>query len=93
MRLTINQINTIKMAVQNIDAEAEVKLFGSRIDDEKHGGDIDLLINSQHMGWREVARLRGMLEKDMGEQKIDIVLQAKADPAFVQLIEPDAVSL
>ncbi len=93
MRLKANQINTIKMAVKDIDANAEVKLFGSRVDDEKRDGDIDLLINSQVMGWREVAKLRGILEMNLGEQKIDIVLKAEADPAFIQLIETNALSL
>ncbi len=93
MRLNAKQIDTIKMAVKDIDENARVKLFGSRVDDEKHGGDIDLLINSQIMGWREVAKLRGMLEINLGEQKIDIVLKAKADPSFIQLIEANAITL
>ncbi len=46
MRLDIQQIRAIKAAAQKIDTDAEVKLFGSRVDNEKVGGDIDSLINS-----------------------------------------------
>ncbi|MBT4077886.1 MAG: nucleotidyltransferase domain-containing protein [Gammaproteobacteria bacterium] len=93
MRLSFRQISEIKKAVQKIDSGAEVKLFGSRVDDAKVAGDIDLLINSQTMGWREVAKLRGILEMNLGEQKMDIVLKSRAEPSFIQLIESDAVLL
>ena len=93
MRLSVQQINAIKEAIQKIDPDAEVKLFGSRVDDSKVAGDIDLLINSQTMGWREIAKLRGILEMNLGEQKIDVVLKSRAEPSFIQLIEPDAVLL
>ena len=79
MRLGVDQISAIKSAVKMVDADAEIKLFGSRIDDEKRGGDIDLLIDSSIMGWREVAKLRGLLESYLGEQKIDIILNSKSD--------------
>lgn len=93
MRLTPEQLRVIKMAVQVVDTGAEVKLFGSRVNDEKKGGDIDLLINSNKMGWRDVAKLRQILEKDLGEQKIDIVLKSSAEPSFVEMIETDAIRL
>ena len=93
MRLGVDQVNAIKSAVKMVDANAEIKLFGSRIDDEKRGGDIDLLIDSSIMGWREVAKLRGLLENNLGEQKIDIILKSKSDPSFIQRIEADAVLL
>jgi predicted nucleotidyltransferase len=93
MRLDTQQIRAIKAAVQKIDSDAEVKLFGSRVDDDKVGGDIDLLINSRTMGWREVAKLRGILEMNLGEQKIDVVLKSRAEPSFIQMIEPGAVLL
>ena len=93
MRLGVDQVCAIKSAVKMVDADAEIKLFGSRIDDEKRGGDIDLLIDSSIMGWREVAKLRGLLESNLGEQKIDIILKSKSDPSFIQMIEADAVLL
>ena len=93
MRLNSKQIKAIKSAVKKIDSDAEVKLFGSRVNDEKQGGDIDLLIDSQVMGWHDLAKLRRILELKLGEQKIDIIVKSHADPSFVQLIESNALQL
>jgi predicted nucleotidyltransferase len=93
MRLNSEQINAIKSAVKNIDSNAEVKLFGSCVNNKKHGGDIDLLIDSSIMGWRDVAKLRGILEIKLGEQKIDIIIKSRADPSFIQMIETGALHL
>ena len=46
MRLKTEEINAIKSTVHNLDQEATVFLFGSRADDSKKGGDIDLLVLS-----------------------------------------------
>jgi hypothetical protein len=47
MRLNPHQRQTIKQAVHTcFGADATVRLFGSRIDDSKRGGDIDLLIST-----------------------------------------------
>ena len=45
MRLTPTQIDTIQSTVQAVLGEgAVVSLFGSRLDDGRKGGDVDLLI-------------------------------------------------
>ena len=45
MRLTEQQKNMIKKVVKSLAGdEAETILFGSRVDDNRKGGDIDLLI-------------------------------------------------
>ena len=47
MRLTEQQIQTIKQVVVMLAGDsAKITLFGSRVDDTKKGGDIDLLIYS-----------------------------------------------
>ena len=47
MRLTPTQIDTIHSTTQAVLGEgAKVWLYGSRLDDGCHGGDIDLLIDS-----------------------------------------------
>ena len=47
MRLSTNEINLIKNKVNIIFGETIIYLFGSRIDDGKKGGDIDLYIISE----------------------------------------------
>jgi uncharacterized protein len=53
MRLTDRERNNIVSAVHHYDAQAQVYLFGSRVDDAKRGGDIDLLVRSASIGLAE----------------------------------------
>jgi predicted nucleotidyltransferase len=49
MRLSPSQIDTIRQtARQNFGADALVWLFGSRVDDSKRGGDVDLYVEASH---------------------------------------------
>lgn len=48
MRLTIDQTRVILQCVRRqFGADAQVKLFGSRLDDSARGGDVDLLVETQ----------------------------------------------
>ena len=44
MRLTPEETETIKCTLDEIFGESEIILFGSRLDDNLKGGDIDLFI-------------------------------------------------
>jgi predicted nucleotidyltransferase len=49
MRLTESQVQIIKQVVAMLAGEgAQVTLFGSRVDDDKKGGDVDLLVTLSH---------------------------------------------
>lgn len=74
MRLYENQINVLKNKLQSISSTAQLYLFGSRVDDTKKGGDIDLLIVSDVVKKKDLRILRVEFFKHFGEQKIDIVL-------------------
>jgi len=77
MRLSSTEIKVLLDTINQIDAGAQVRLFGSRIDDEKKGGDIDLLILSQktEVFTRQALRqIRQVFFDAFGEQKIDIVV-------------------
>lgn len=73
MRLSTKEIETIKKEIAALDPDAEVYLYGSRTDDNKKGGDIDLLIISAVIGWKEISKIKWQIYSKFGEQKIDII--------------------
>jgi predicted nucleotidyltransferase len=84
VRLTEAQCAAIRNATTEcFGAKAEVWLFGSRVDDAKRGGDIDILINPQTHStdtFRRKLRLLAQLERALGERKVDVIVAAPNDP-------------
>ena len=78
MRLKDYQVKAIKDAAQRcFGPNARVYLFGSRTDDTRRGGDIDLYIESDTPipdRSRRQRRFEMDLLKALGERRIDIVL-------------------
>lgn len=94
MRLSMEEIETIKSTVTGEDPEARVYVFGSRAADNARGGDIDLLIESTVMGREAVRRIRLAFFARFGEQKLDIVVDnGKDNQAFIQIVRQEAVEL
>jgi len=81
MRLTLAERRAIKRSVAAVfGTQATVRLFGSRVDDAAHGGDIDLHIELPPRGddsYRAEARFRALLEDAIGERKVDIVFHTR----------------
>ena len=79
MRITENQRAIIKAAVaRTIGPDSKVWLFGSRVDDTKRGGDIDLFVETDRLMGNRVdalCRLEGALVMGLGERKIDVLLK------------------
>ncbi len=74
MRLTEFEILSIKNAVSLYLKEYDLLLFGSRVDDFAKGGDIDLLIlTEEKYSMQTKWSIRNEIEKQIGEQKIDII--------------------
>ena len=85
MRLTPAQIMVIRRSTAEVFGEqANVWLFGSRVDDSKRGGDIDLLIRPNHLLERSALTHKicfiGKLERLFGERKIDVIIEEPGDP-------------
>jgi len=84
MRLSAFQRQIIKNEVARVMGEGvRLLLFGSRTDDSRRGGDIDLYLEtSEHreQAWRQVLRLNAALQERLGEQKLDIVLHQPGEP-------------
>ena len=80
MRITTEQRNSIIVLTAEIaGAEADVFLFGSRTDDDKRGGDVDLLVELayevQNPAWL-AATLSSGISRIMEGRKVDVVLSA-----------------
>lgn len=82
MRLTDEQISSIRCAANEaFGPDTRVTLFGSRVDDNKRGGDIDLLIQPDMPDQLLSRKLRflALLERQLGERKIDVVVEHPGD--------------
>ena len=78
MRLSQAEANLIKNGVLQYLPEAEVYLFGSRADDTRKGGDIDILILADRLlHFKEKTSIHFEFEKRFGEQKLDLVSMTK----------------
>lgn len=91
MRLTTFEITTINNSAKNIFGDTvKVYLFGSRVDDNKKGGDIDLYLvpeNNDNLLEKKI-RFLSELDRALGEQKIDVVIaKDKNRPIEQQAIE------
>jgi predicted nucleotidyltransferase len=82
MRLSEHQREVIRRsAVELAGASAKVLLFGSRLNDQARGGDIDILVELPELCPDRLAlslRIGARIERQLGLQKIDVLV---ADPA------------
>ena len=93
MRLSIAEITAIKSTITDLDPNALVYLFGSRVDDTKRGGDIDLLIMSEKLYADDRNKIRWQLWERIGEQKIDILIAKDTTDPFVRLARTTGTQL
>ncbi len=93
MRLNPTEREIIKQAIARMDPQARIYLFGSRVDDGGHGGDIDLLIFSQKLDATDKFSLRAKIFKHIEEQKLDLLIVKDESDPFVQLVMKEAVRL
>jgi len=75
MRITPKQHQAIKKCFYEVFGEGEIYLFGSRVDDSRRGGDIDLYIRTPNLQnlMRKKIDFLVKLKHEIGEQKIDVV--------------------
>jgi hypothetical protein len=93
MRISQDEVLSIRKAIQARDPSATVSLFGSMADDEARGGDIDLLIRSNRLTLSDRLDIACELEAALGLRKIDLVIDNGRANAFVRTIEAKAVPL
>jgi predicted nucleotidyltransferase len=87
MRLSAHQADAIKRAaLQAFGPDAVVRLFGSRVDDDRRGGDIDIHIEAapEKADVDHEVQFRALIWKWLDEEQIDVVVsQRGAKPRWI----------
>jgi predicted nucleotidyltransferase len=80
MRLTPKQIEMIRNTAQLVFGDiARVTLFGSRIDDQAKGGDVDLMVEVPNIVDEPAlmgARVASRVSRAMNGRRVDVILKA-----------------
>jgi len=80
MRLTDQQIQIIRQVSCHIAGEqSRVRVFGSRLDDAAHGGDLDLMLELPQAVENPAllaARMSAQVSRALHGRKVDVVLSA-----------------
>lgn len=86
MRLEKEYIDYIKRIAKDLFGEdTKVYLFGSRIDKDKKGGDIDIYVETnlkKNIFDKKIELLKRLHDK-MGEQKIDVVINNNTTHRYI----------
>jgi hypothetical protein len=102
MRLSPKEIKAITNAFADClpGIPYALYLFGSRADDSKKGGDIDLLVVVPNLSKASTIELKGKIRNQiftkLDEQKIDITVATQEEvltDSFLQTIVPNALLL
>lgn len=89
MRISNKYISVFKKYFLEFFHEGDIYLFGSRVDDSKKGGDIDLYLEVlDHSDlFDKKIKFLSRIKRELGDQKIDIVFNTDSS----RLIEQEAI--
>jgi len=93
VRLKSNEVAVIKRVITQFDSDAAIYLYGSRVDDDKKGGDIDILVLSKNISFLDKLKIKVTLYAELGEQKIDLLIAENASKPFVKMVFEEAMPL
>ncbi len=101
MRLSDHERTVLRQAArESFEPDVVVRLFGSRVDDARRGGDIDLLVETQLIDVERIAKARtrflSSIYAQLGEQKIDLLIDypgRKLHSAIYEIAHADGVPL
>jgi len=86
MRLRELEKKSIVKAIKAVDPDARIYLFGSRVDDNRRGGDIDLLIITDKLTYDDKLTIKKQIFYEIEDQKIDIIISRDGNEPFVKMI-------
>ncbi|MDR2116695.1 MAG: nucleotidyltransferase domain-containing protein [Planctomycetaceae bacterium] len=93
MRITETEKQVMIEAVKKADTDAVLWLFGSRTDDMKKGGDIDIAILSPKIDLMKKIQIRRDILDKIGEQKIDIIVSNNGLEPFFRLAQETGIRI
>ena len=95
MRLDASQAALLKQTIHEYMPKAKVYLFGSRVDDQRRGGDINILVlGDSCLSFTEKTAIQYAFEKQFGAQKLDLVgFEETTEDPFIALILDEAILL
>jgi len=95
MRLNTQQHQAIKKYFLEVFHDGHIYLFGSRVDDEQKGGDIDLYIDSPDKKNLVHKKLDFLvkLKKEIGNQKIDVVFNKGQNRVIDKVAKKEGILL
>jgi hypothetical protein len=100
MRLSQTDVKAILDCFRNVSTpDVYLYLIGSRVDDNKRGGDIDLLaVFASDDQRQQFSKLDFVvsLKKSLGERRIDVTMALKTDldnDPFLKSVMPTAIKL
>ena len=86
MRITPAQVHLISHSIQrHLGRSARIWLFGSRLDDRKHGGDLDLYVEADQQPILEAVRCKFELEAQL-DLPVDLIVRGRDDASPIALI-------
>lgn len=82
MRLTDHQVEAIcSLFIKHFGENAHLWLFGSRVDDNKRGGDIDLYVESPETNFNILFDIKTdyvkALERAIADRHVDVVIKSR----------------
>lgn len=83
MRLEPDEVRAIKAAATHaFGPDAIVRLFGSRADDDRRGGDIDLHVEvaPEIDAWEAQSRFEDSLFARIERQRVDVIVRKRGEP-------------
>ncbi|QCT94426.1 nucleotidyltransferase domain-containing protein [Caminibacter mediatlanticus TB-2] len=94
MRLALWEVREIKDAAKKVFGnDVKVYLFGSRVDDNKKGGDIDLYVVTKNNSYENEMKFWCELQQRLGEQKIDIIVSKDLSREIEQVALKEGIEL
>ena len=97
MRLSEFEREAIKECIKRYFGEkSEVFLFGSRVDDTKKGGDIDIYVIAEYKDINEILlkiKAKRCIKSKIGEQRIDIMVSKDTNSPIEKIARENGVRL